>query len=205
MVLVRWGTATSHISSASRRHHVVHTPLLSLWCSRFLRPAMRPPSQFAGDISGHYGDYVDIETSPGVTPEAFDTLRCRTSLPILVSFERSWSRTLLASLHTVAAAFPRVLRIGQVDCSVSPELASHYKIRICPTLILFKRGTPVAFLVGPVPAWGIVGTVAQALGVRGLGESGAMSRVPSAAPLADIPLTRAGGRQPGRWLAGATR
>lgn len=126
---------------------------------------------------------------PCVNPEAFDTLVLRAPLPVLVSFERSWSEALLPPLEAVAAAFPEALRVVRVDCTAYPALAAGYAIRIVPTMVLFQRGTPVAFLVGPVPAWGIVGTVAQALGARCLGQPGV---APCVAPPDDIVTLRAG-------------
>jgi thioredoxin-like negative regulator of GroEL len=149
----------------------------------------------------HHDSHIEY---PCVKQETFDSLVLHAPLPVLVSFERAWSQPLLPPLEAVAAAFPGALRVVRVDCTAYPELAARYAIRIVPTLVLFQRRVPVTFLVGPVPAWGIVGTVAQALGARGLGVSDAGPRVPLAVPLTNVVPSSMQMGQSTRLLAGTT-
>jgi thioredoxin-like negative regulator of GroEL len=68
-------------------------------------------------------------------------------------------------LGQLAEAFAGRLQVVQVNISAHPELAARFKIRAVPTLLIFKQGVPVEFIVGTVPSRFIVETVCKALGV----------------------------------------
>lgn len=100
-----------------------------------------------------------------VTPTNFDALVVESSLPVLVSFQTSWSKAMLPLLSRLAEVFAGQLQVVQVNIAAHPGLAARFKIRAVPTLLLFKNGVPVEFIVGIVPARFIFETVRKALGL----------------------------------------
>ena len=101
---------------------------------------------------------------PDVTAESFDRLVVNSSVPVLVNFQTPWSRRLEPLLGQLAEAFAGRLRVVQVNLSANPELAARFKVRAVPTLLIFKKGVPVEFIVGTVPSRFVVETVCKALG-----------------------------------------
>jgi thioredoxin 1 len=100
-----------------------------------------------------------------VTSESFDRLVINSPVPVLVNFQTPWSKRMVPLLGQVAEAFAGRLRVVQVNLSADPELAARFKIRAVPTLLIFKKGVPVEFIVGTVPSRFIFETVCKALGV----------------------------------------
>jgi thioredoxin 1 len=68
-------------------------------------------------------------------------------------------------LSQLAEAFAGRLRVVQVNISANPALAARFKIRAVPTLLIFKQGVPVEFIVGTVPPRFIFETVCKALAI----------------------------------------
>jgi thioredoxin 1 len=102
---------------------------------------------------------------PEVTAESFDRLVVNSSIPVLVNFQTPWSKRLEPLLGQLAEAFAGQLRVVQVDISATPELARRFKVRAVPTLLIFKQGVPVEFIVGAVPPRFVFETVYKTLGV----------------------------------------
>jgi thioredoxin 1 len=102
---------------------------------------------------------------PDVTAESFDRLVINSPIPVLVNFQTPWSRRMVPLLGQLAETFARRLRVVQVNISADPELATRFKIRAVPTLLIFKKGVPVEFIVGTVPSRFIFKTVCNTLGV----------------------------------------
>lgn len=102
---------------------------------------------------------------PEVTVETFDRLVLNSPLPVLVNFQTPWSRRMIPLLGQLAEAFAGRLRVVQVNISAGPELAARFKIRAVPTLLIFKKGVPVEFIVGTVPSRFVVETVCKTLGM----------------------------------------
>ena len=100
-----------------------------------------------------------------VTSENFDRLVILSSVPVLVNFQPPWSRRTVPLLGQLAEAFAGRLRVVQVNISANPELAARFKIRAVPTLLIFKQGVPIEFIVGTVPSRFIFETICKALGV----------------------------------------
>jgi thioredoxin 1 len=100
-----------------------------------------------------------------VTAESFDQLVINSSVPVLVNFQTPWSRRMEPLLGQLAEAFAGRLRVVQVNISADPELAARFKIRAVPTLLIFKKGVPVEFIVGTVPSRFVFETVCKALSV----------------------------------------
>jgi thioredoxin 1 len=103
------------------------------------------------------------ERVSNVTAESFDRLVMNSSIPVLVNFQTPWSRRMVPLLGQLAEAFAGRLRVVQVNISAHPELAARFKIRAVPTLLIFKQGVPIEFIVGTVPSRFVFETVCKAL------------------------------------------
>ena len=101
----------------------------------------------------------------GVTAESFDRFVTDSPIPVLVNFQTPWSKRMVPLLGQLAKTLGGRLRVVQVNISANPELAARFKIRAVPTLLIFKNGVPVEFIVGTVPPRFIVETVCKTLGV----------------------------------------
>jgi thioredoxin-like negative regulator of GroEL len=66
----------------------------------------------------------------------------------------------------VVEIFGGLLCLVRVDPATYPELAEPFKIRVSPTLLLFKHGVPPEFIVGMLPTCFVIETLSTALGVR---------------------------------------
>jgi thioredoxin 1 len=105
------------------------------------------------------------EQVPEVTAESFDRQIINSSEPVLVNFQTPWSSRMEPLLGQLAEVFAGRLRVVRVNISADPELAARFKIRAVPTMLIFKQGVPVEFIVGTVPARFVFETVCKALGV----------------------------------------
>jgi thioredoxin 1 len=105
------------------------------------------------------------EQIPDVTAESFDRLVINSPVPVLVNFHTPWSRRMVPLLGQLAEAYAERLRVVQVSISANPELAMRFKIRAVPTLLIFKKGVPVEFIVGAVPSRFVFETVCKTVGV----------------------------------------
>jgi thioredoxin 1 len=101
---------------------------------------------------------------PNVTSKSFDRLVIDSPIPVLVNFQTPWSKRMVPLLGQLAEALAGRLRVMQVNISADPELAARFKIRAVPTLLIFKNGVPVEFIVGTVPSRFIFETVCKTLG-----------------------------------------
>jgi thioredoxin len=104
------------------------------------------------------------ELVPEVTSESFERLVLNSSIPVVVDFETAWSKRMVPLLGQLAETFAGRLRVVQVDISADPDLATRFKIRVVPTLLIFHRGIPVEFIVGTVPSRFVFQTVCKTLG-----------------------------------------
>jgi thioredoxin 1 len=86
-----------------------------------------------------------------VTAMTLDRLLRESSTPIVVSFQTPQVEALVQSLELVARAFEDTLHVLCIDVRTHPDLAVRFGIRVVPTLLFFKMGVPVEFIVGPVP------------------------------------------------------
>jgi thioredoxin len=74
-------------------------------------------------------------------------------LPYLVDFGAAWCapcRTLTPVVEGIAADHAGRLRVGSFDADAGPRVATQYRVRSLPTLLLFHRGQVVGQLVGAV-------------------------------------------------------
>jgi len=102
---------------------------------------------------------------PSVTPASFDQIVVESPIPVLVSFQAPWSTVMVPLLDRLTETFAGQLRVVHVNVVDYPELAARFKIRAVPTLLIFKDGMPIEFIVGTVPTRFIFETVCKVLGV----------------------------------------
>jgi thioredoxin len=100
-----------------------------------------------------------------VASEGFDHIVTHSPIPVLVNFETPWSKQMLPLRGQLAESFRGRLRIVEVDISADHELARRFKIRAVPTLLIFKKGIPIEFIVGTVPSRFVFETIFKTLGV----------------------------------------
>lgn len=101
-----------------------------------------------------------------VTPETFDNMVVASPIPVLVSFHTPWSKVMVPLRGRLTEAFAGQLRVMHVNVVTHPSLAARFKIRVVPTLLIFKGGVPIEFIVGAVPSRFIFETVLKALSIR---------------------------------------
>jgi thioredoxin-like negative regulator of GroEL len=107
---------------------------------------------------------VELETMPYVTPTILRTMMRQSTVPVLVSFHASWAKASASALGEVAAEAAGRVHAIQVDVSAYPHIAERFNVRIIPTLLIFKHGVPVEFIVGLVPRRFIRQTIRRAIG-----------------------------------------
>ena len=100
-----------------------------------------------------------------VSEENFDQMVIDSPVPVVVNFQTPWSKRMIPLLGQLAETWGRRLRVVQVNIAINPELATRFRIRAVPTLLIFKNGVPLEFIVGTVPPRFLFETVCKALGV----------------------------------------
>jgi thioredoxin 1 len=105
------------------------------------------------------------EQVPNATAESFDRMVIDSPIPVLVNFQTPWSNRMVPLLDRLIETFRGRLLVVRVNISADHELAARFKIRAVPTLLIFKNGVPVEFIVGTVPPRFIVETVCKTLGI----------------------------------------
>jgi thioredoxin-like negative regulator of GroEL len=104
------------------------------------------------------------EPLPSLTEANLKGLLVESVIPVLVSFQASWSPVMDPALGRLAKAFAGHLRVVRVNIAAHPELAARFKIRVVPTLLIFAGGVPVEFSVGIIPERYLFEMVRKALG-----------------------------------------
>jgi thioredoxin 1 len=107
---------------------------------------------------------TQLEQAPYVTAATFDEAVIDSPVPVLVNFETPWSKGMIPLLGQLAQAFAGQLRVVRVNISADRGLAARFKIRAVPTLLIFKNGVPVEFIVGTVPTRFIFEMVCKSIG-----------------------------------------
>jgi len=78
----------------------------------------------------------------------------KSPVPVVVDFFATWCgpcKMVAPILEELSREFDGKVRFGKVDIDESPGLASKFKIRGVPTMLMFKDGQPVENLVGAQP------------------------------------------------------
>jgi thioredoxin 1 len=108
---------------------------------------------------------AQIEQVLEASEETFDQIVIESPVPVLVNFQTPWSKRMVPLLGQLAETWGRRLRVVQVNIATNPELATRFRIRAVPTLLIFKDGVPLEFIVGTVPPRFVFETVCKAIGV----------------------------------------
>jgi thioredoxin 1 len=89
-----------------------------------------------------------------VRESEFEQNVIRSQQPVLVDFWATWCppcRAIAPSVEAVAQEYANRARVVKVNVDDNPELASRYKIKGIPTLVLIKRGEEQDRIVGAAP------------------------------------------------------
>ncbi|WP_324668417.1 thioredoxin [Geochorda subterranea] len=79
--------------------------------------------------------------------------------PVLVDFWAAWCGPCLRMapiVDAIAEEYAGRLKVGKLNVDEHPDLATRYGIMSIPTLVLFKAGEPVEFIVGLQPRSSLV-------------------------------------------------
>jgi thioredoxin 1 len=91
---------------------------------------------------------------PTVTDASFGAQVLHAELPVLVKFTASWCqpcKTMTDILRDFIPEMGNHVRFVEVDIEANPELSNLYQVRSLPTLVLFKKGAPIANITGLSP------------------------------------------------------
>lgn len=86
---------------------------------------------------------------------SFSELISGSELPVLVDFYANWCgpcQMMAPVLEEVNSRMKTQLKVVKIDTDKYPELASQYHIHALPTLVLFKKGSPVQRFEGFMPS-----------------------------------------------------
>lgn len=86
---------------------------------------------------------------------SFQELLSGSELPVLVDFYAPWCgpcQMMAPILEQVNSQLKDRLRVVKINSDNYPELATNYRIRAYPTLVLFKNGEPVDRFEGVMQA-----------------------------------------------------
>lgn len=84
----------------------------------------------------------------------FETAVEKSPVPVVVDFFATWCgpcKMVAPILEELSKEYSGKVKFGKVDIDESPGLASKFKIRGVPTMLMFKGGQPVENLVGAQP------------------------------------------------------
>ena len=89
-----------------------------------------------------------------VTDSTFDEVVLKATTPVLVDFWATWCRPcqmVAPILEELTAEYAGKLTIAKLDVDQNQQTASKFHVMSIPTMIIFKKGTPVANIVGFKP------------------------------------------------------
>lgn len=90
-----------------------------------------------------------------LTNDSIDVIFHNTDVPVIVDFWAPWCgpcKMFAPIFEQAASAYPLRVLLSKVDTEAEQFLASRYKIRSIPTLIVFKEGLEVERISGAMDA-----------------------------------------------------
>lgn len=88
-----------------------------------------------------------------ITLENFEKEVVKSEVPVLVDFWATWCgpcQMLLPVIDEIATE-AEGFKVGKINVDEQPELASQFKVRTIPTLMVFKNGEVVNKSIGVIP------------------------------------------------------
>jgi len=96
----------------------------------------------------------------------FDQEVVKSDLPVLVDFWAAWCgpcRAIAPVVEQVAEEYDGKLKVAKLNVDQNPQVATEYRIRSIPSLLLFKDGQVAGQLVGAVPKNRLVDFVSRVM------------------------------------------
>jgi thioredoxin 1 len=89
-----------------------------------------------------------------VTDSTFDQIVLKAANPVLVDFWATWCRPcqmVAPILEELTQEYSGKLTIAKLDVDQNQQTAAQFHVMSIPTMIIFKKGKPVANIVGFKP------------------------------------------------------
>lgn len=89
-----------------------------------------------------------------LTDQTFDQEVLQAKEPVLVDFWATWCgpcKIVDPVIHELAGEYEGKLKVGKLDVDANPESSQKYNVMSIPTIMLFKDGQPVKFVIGAQP------------------------------------------------------
>jgi thioredoxin 1 len=89
-----------------------------------------------------------------VSDSTFDAEVLKSDLPVLTDFWAKWCgpcKMIAPVLEEIAEEYDGQIKIAKVDVDQDNQLAIQFGVQSIPTMVLFKNGQAVEWLVGAMP------------------------------------------------------
>ena len=86
-----------------------------------------------------------------IKDDAFESEVVNSSIPVLIDFWAEWCgpcKEIAPILEEIADEMETKIKIVKINIDENPNIPNQYGIQSIPTLIIFKKGEPIATKVG---------------------------------------------------------
>ena len=86
-----------------------------------------------------------------IKDDAFESEVVNSSIPVLIDFWAEWCgpcKEISSVLEEIADEMKNKLKIVKINIDENPNIPNQYGIQSIPTLIIFKKGEPIATKIG---------------------------------------------------------
>lgn len=107
-----------------------------------------------------------MSSAVAVTDSSFEQDVLKSEIPVLVDFWAPWCgpcRVIATVVDEIANQYEGKIKVVKLNTDDNPGIATQYGIRSIPTLMLFKSGQKVDYLVGAVAKFTIAETIEKHL------------------------------------------